>query len=218
MSESQAERVAERLRDDIVNGVRGPGDRLVERDLADELGVSRVPVREALRDLVTEGLVVARPRSWAVVREFTARDLAELVEVREALELMTFRLAATRRTDAEAADLRRLAADGLAAAHSGDEATARRISAGFHQRAVEIAGNGLLAEVEDQLRGRLRWLYGQHDDLLLIASEHVRLAEAVADREVDALPGLVTAHLETGHRLAAARLDTQASSVSTSTS
>jgi len=205
MTRSQAGRVADRLRDDIVTGVRSPGDRLVERDLADELGVSRVPVREALHALATEGLVVPRPRSWAVVREFTERDLADLVEVREALELMTFRLAAVRRTPAEAADLGDLAAAGLAAARDRDATTARRLSASFHERAVEIADNQLLAEVEQQLRSRLRWLYAQHDDLLTVATEHVGLAEAVTAGDVGALPYLVSSHLATGHRLALAR-------------
>lgn len=205
MDGTQAARVAEHLRDDIVTGVRSPGDRLVERDLAEELGVSRVPVREALRALVSEGLVVPRPRSWAVVREFTERDLADLVEVRESLELMTFRLAAVRRTPAQAAALGEIAAEGLAAARLRDAVAARRLSARFHECAVEIAGNQLLVEVEAQLRSRLRWLYGQHDDLLAVATEHVRLAETVAAGAVGALPYLVTTHLATGHRLALER-------------
>jgi DNA-binding GntR family transcriptional regulator len=205
MSVSQADRVAERLRDDIVTGARSPGDRLVERELADELGVSRVPVREALRSLTAEGLVVPRPRSWAVVREFTERDLADLVEVREALELMTFRLAAVRRTPAEAAELGEIAAAGLAAARRRDPTDARRLSARFHEYAVEVAGNHLLAEVELQLRSRLRWLYAQHDDLVAVATEHAGLAEAVAAGDVGALPYLVSTHLATGHRLALER-------------
>lgn len=205
MSESQTDRITERLRDDIVNGVRAPGDRLVERDLGTELGVSRVPVREALWTLAAEGLVVPRPRSWATVREFTERDLSDLHEVRSALELTTFRLAAERRTDAEVADLSRIVEAGLTAARAGDVVRARSASADFHERAVEIAGNRLLAEIELRLRGRLRWLYGQHDDLLTVAIEHQRLAEAITAQDVEALPSLVDAHLATGHRLAVAR-------------
>ena len=67
----ESERVTRRLRDEIIDGVRAPGSRLVERELAESLGVSRLPVREALKTLVAEGLVTPRPRSWAVVREFT---------------------------------------------------------------------------------------------------------------------------------------------------
>ena len=106
---SETERVTRLLRDQIVDGVRAPGSRLVERELAASLDVSRVPVREALQTLASEGLVTPRPRSWAVVRTFTDRDLLDLVEVRSAIEVLTVRLAAERRTaeqlDAAAAAL-----------------------------------------------------------------------------------------------------------------
>ncbi|MBQ3359643.1 MAG: GntR family transcriptional regulator, partial [Microbacterium sp.] len=68
-TELESVRVTRILRDDIVLGRRAPGSRLVERDIAAELHVSRLPVREAIRVLVSEGVVVARPRTWAVVRE-----------------------------------------------------------------------------------------------------------------------------------------------------
>lgn len=94
----ESERVTRRLRDEIIDGVRVPGSRLVERELAESLGVSRLPVREALKTLVSEGLVTPRPRSWAVVREFTTSDIADLDEVRSGLETLGFRLAAQRHT------------------------------------------------------------------------------------------------------------------------
>ena len=73
----------------------------MERDIAEELGVSRVPVREALRNLVGEGLATPRPRTWAVVRDFTPEDIEDLMEVRSALETLAIRLAAQRRTPAQ---------------------------------------------------------------------------------------------------------------------
>ena len=76
--ELESARVARILRDDIVQGRRLPGDKLIERDIAAELDVSRLPVREAIRALVAEGIVLVKPRSWAVVREFTLRDLRDL--------------------------------------------------------------------------------------------------------------------------------------------
>ena len=104
--ELESERVTKQLRDDIIDGVRRPGSRLVERELAAELGVSRLPVREALKALIAEGLVTQGPRSWAVVREFTPTDIADLDEVRSALEVFTFRLAAQRHTRTGLAQLR----------------------------------------------------------------------------------------------------------------
>lgn len=104
--EPESDRVTRTLRDQILDGVRAPGSKLVERELAAELGVSRLPVRDALKDLVNEGLVTPRPRSWAVVREFTASDVEDLDEVKAALEMLAFRLAAQRRTRAGLARLR----------------------------------------------------------------------------------------------------------------
>ncbi len=117
--EPELVRVTARLRDDIIDGTRPPGSKLVERDLAAELGVSRVPVRDALRVLVAEGLVTPRPRTWAVVREFTAADVADLNEVRSAFELLTFQLAAQRHHRAGLDRLRDVVEVELAAARSG---------------------------------------------------------------------------------------------------
>jgi DNA-binding GntR family transcriptional regulator len=71
MGQGESDRVTAWLRDSILDGERAPGSRLIERDLAAECGASRVPVRDALKALETEGLVVLRPNTWAIVREVT---------------------------------------------------------------------------------------------------------------------------------------------------
>ncbi|MGW2182180.1 GntR family transcriptional regulator [Streptomyces sp. NPDC001732] len=203
--EPESERVARQLRDDILDGVRLPGSKLVEREIAAELGVSRVPVRDALKALVTEGLVTPRPRTWAVVREFTASDIADLDEIRTSLELLTFRLAAQRHARA---GLERLRADldaELSAALAGDAVGARRAAADFHQTVTSLAGNDLLRELEQTLRSRMRWFLAQHDDLVGIAKEHEALYEAIADRDVQRVEELVTEHLVNSRRAVAAR-------------
>jgi DNA-binding GntR family transcriptional regulator len=199
--ESEAERVTRRLRDDILDGVRGPGARLVERELADELGVSRVPVREALKALVTEGLVTLRPRSWAVVRAFTESDIADLHEVRAAFEPLAFRLAAERRTRAGLDRLKRAVDQQLAAARANDAVRARRAAADFHEVVTELACNELLVEIERPLRSRMRWLFAQHDDLVAVAEQHRELYAAIANRDVAAVERLVVEHLEVSRRL-----------------
>ncbi|MFB7914477.1 GntR family transcriptional regulator [Streptomyces sp. NPDC056061] len=195
--EPESERVTRQLRDEIVDGVRAPGSRLVERELAAELGVSRLPVREALKALVTEGLVTPRPRTWAVVREFTPTDIADLDEVRSALETLTFRLAAQRRTRAGLARLRADLDTELSAAHEGDAVRARRAAADFHETVAALADNELLDELEGTLRSRMRWLLGQHDDLVAVAEEHAELYGAIADRDVSRVEALVMKHLAT---------------------
>jgi DNA-binding GntR family transcriptional regulator len=203
----ESERVTRQLRDEILDGVRRPGSRLVEREVAEHLGVSRLPVRDALKALVAEGLVTPRPRSWAVVREFSASDVADLDEVRSALETLAFRLAAQRHTRA---GLERLRADldaELEAARAGDAVRARRAAADFHQTVVSLAANELLSELENVLRSRMRWLLGQHDDLLGIAREHEALYHAIADRDVARVESLVLAHLTTSRRAVTSRRD-----------
>ncbi|MFE4015984.1 GntR family transcriptional regulator [Streptomyces sp. NPDC059101] len=203
--EPESERVTRQLRDEIIDGARKPGSKLVERELAAELGVSRLPIRDALKALVTEGLVTPRPRTWAVVREFTPTDLADLDEVRSALETLAFRLAAQRRTRAGLARLRADLDAELTAASQGDTVRARRAAADFHETVISLADNELLNELERPLRSRMRWFLAQHDDLLAMAKEHEELYDALADRDENRVAELVAKHLESGRSAAAAR-------------
>lgn len=202
--ESESERVTRELRDEILDGLRSPGSRLVERDVAEELGVSRVPVRDALRALVTEGLVTARPRSWAIVREFTASDIADLNEVREVFEPLTFRLAAERRTRAGLQQLHAVVDAEFRFAQNGDAVRARRSAADFHEVVTALAANELLAELERPLRSRLRWLMSQHEDLLAVAEQHQALYAAIAERDLERVDRLAVEHLRAGQARAAA--------------
>jgi DNA-binding GntR family transcriptional regulator len=196
----ESSRVADWLRNQIIDGERAPGSKLVERDLATEFGVSRVPVREALTLLDAEGLVTLRPHTWAIVREFSPEDLAELDEVRAALEVLTFRLAAQRRTTAGLARLRDALGAELAGARAGDRVAARRAAADFHEIVTDLAGNRLLSELSQTMRSRLRWLLGQHDDLLHVSEEHNVLYDAIAGGDVAGIEDLVLAHIASSHR------------------
>lgn len=202
--EPESERVTRQLRDEILDGLRPPRSRLVERELAAELGVSRIPIRDALRVLVAEGLVTPRPRTWAIVREFTPSDIADLTEVRAALEVLAFRLAAERRTRQGLAQLGGHLDAELAAARAGDAIKARRAAADFHETVTAMAANELLSEIEHGLRSRLRWLLGQHDDLMGIAQEHEALYAAIVDRDVRRAEELATKHVASGHAAAVA--------------
>jgi DNA-binding GntR family transcriptional regulator len=198
----ESERVTAALRNEILDGVREPGSRLVERELANEMGVSRIPVRDALRALVAEGLVTPRPRSWAVVRTFEASEIADLIEVREAFESMTFRLAAQRRTREGLARLRRVLDAEIEAAARGDRVRARQAAADFHEEVTALAGNEVLKEIQRSLGSRMRWLLGRHDDLDTMAREHERLYAAIADRDVARVQSLAAAHLAVGRAMA----------------
>ena len=193
--QSESVRATRRIRDDILDGARPPGSKLIERDLAGELGVSRVPVREALRTLIAEGLVTPRPRSWAIVREFTPTDVADLNEVRSALEVLTFRLAANRHSREGLRRLRDALDAEHTAARSGDIQRVRRTAADFHEVVTTLAGNELLLELDVMLRSRIRWLLVQHENLDQVAAEHEALYNAIAVRDVGRVSTLILGHM-----------------------
>ncbi|RII42534.1 GntR family transcriptional regulator [Galactobacter valiniphilus] len=201
-AESEAERAAATLRDQIVDGERLPGSRLVERDLAAELGVSRLPIREALRALTNEGLVTPRPRTWAVVREFSEQDIDDLQQVRAALEPLAFAGLAATRTAEDLKRLRAILARHAEAASRGDVAASHREAAAFHTVALELSPNGLVGEVGALLASRLRWMLSQHDDLLAVTDEHEELYAAIEAGDPERARALAEEHLVSSARRA----------------
>jgi DNA-binding GntR family transcriptional regulator len=151
---SLSEVVTERIRGRILDGTLKPGERLVEDRLSAELGVSRVPVREALRGLSAEGLVTLLPRRGATVVEVTPESVAELVEVRALLEGLNARLAAQRHDPEIVAELQDTLARGNAAAQAGTAEELARLNAEFHERLAEASRNAVLSEVMRGLRER----------------------------------------------------------------
>ena len=151
---SLAKVVSERIRGRILDGSLRPGERLVEDKLSAELGVSRVPVREALRGLSAEGLVRLAPRRGATVVEVTPETVADLVEVRALLEGLNARLAAQRHDPGSIARLRETLRRGNAAARSGTSAELAELNAEFHERLAAASRNVVLSEVMRCLRER----------------------------------------------------------------
>jgi DNA-binding GntR family transcriptional regulator len=152
--DSLSQVVSEQIRGRILDGTLKPGERLVEDRLSAELGVSRVPVREALRGLSAEGLVTLLPRRGATVVEITAEDVAELIEVRALLEGLNARLAAQRHDPGIVAQLRDTLVRGNEAAKIGSAEDLARLNAEFHERLAEASRNSVLAEMMRGLRER----------------------------------------------------------------
>lgn len=105
--QSLAENIAQRLRRDILRGRLTPGSSIKERDNAAELGVSRTPMREAIRILAKEGLVILRPSRSPIVAQPSLQEITDSVEVLTALEMLSLALACERASDADIADIRR---------------------------------------------------------------------------------------------------------------
>ena len=194
---SETVRVTEVLRNEIIDGHRQPGEKLVERNLATELGVSRVPIREALKKLASEGLVTNRPNAWSTVRVFSPSDIADLNEVRTVFDVLAFELAAQRHTREGLSSLEATMLKGRQLSEAGEVVGAHRCAAEFHAIVTELTGNELLAEIGALLDSRMRWQLSQHDDLDVVATEHAELFEAIARRDQAQAGVLAASHLKT---------------------
>lgn len=142
------ETVAARLREAILSGELRPGLKLVEAELAERFGTSRGPIREAIRELAREGLVVELPRRGTVVSTLSARDLAEVYAVREALEVGASRTVIATASDAELQDLERH----IVALETGSDYLETAVhDLEFHRAIVALAANSRMAAVYDHM-------------------------------------------------------------------
>lgn len=146
--------LVEALREKILAGELEPGERLVEERLSEEFNVSRMPVREALRQLAASGLVIIEPRKGASVAQFHQNVLRELVEVRATLEALNAKLAAKRHDPVQIAELQTLLDEGVRRSVTEDAEILAELNAKFHISLGRIAGNSVLQEVMSSLRDR----------------------------------------------------------------
>lgn len=177
-----AEQVVDELRAAIHSGELAPGERLVERKLAARLGVSHIPVREALTRLAQEHLVTREPRRGARVAELTAKDLEEISSLRTVLEQFMAIRVQERWDDTSAARLNGIV-QAMAAAAPGDVAEVLRQDRLFHEALAELAEHRLLTEISAQLRGRIAGFLQAANAALDPAEqeEHVRSHQQIID-------------------------------------
>lgn len=191
------DQVRDELRRQIVNGELKPGQRLVEQALADTFGVSRIPVREALRMLESEGIVSVAPRVGAMVSLLTRADLEYLYEVRTALEVQVFRLAAERATPQDVERLEKLMERMRRAIAAGDHSECVKANISFHQLVIDIVGNPYLSSMLEPLNSRLEILFGQSHEHDRQLTEHAGLVEAIADHDGERAAAAALAHIRT---------------------
>lgn len=155
--------IVRQLRDFIVSGQLSPGDRLTEADLASRLGVSRAPLREAIRELVDGGLVVSEPYKGLFVRSVTRRDLEELYSLRTALEQFAFRQAWEKRTEAAREDLANRNAELAKVVTVGqDPGLAIELELHLHNWCYELAGHSLLQKSWQKMLPNLQFYFTLH--------------------------------------------------------
>jgi DNA-binding GntR family transcriptional regulator len=182
----------------IVEGSLEPGSRIVETRIAQELGVSQGPVREALRDLEQLGCVVHEPNRGCSVRDFSLEELLEAFPVRAALEALAARLAAERITKAELAELEQLLERMSRAAQRGDAHDQSQANASFHATVVRAARNRTLERQWQMLEPYSRtYLTVSRPgiDLAFLSDRHVPVLDALRRRDAAAAAEAMHEHL-----------------------
>ena len=187
------------LRRAILKGELEPGERLMEIALANKLGVSRTPIREAIRKLELEGLVVMIPRKGAEVARITEKDLRDVLEVRTSLEKLAIELACDRITEDDIYDLK-LACKNVEESFGKDDLTTiAEKDVAFHDIIFRSTKNARLIQIlnnlrEQMYRYRLEYLKDtqSHDRLV---EEHQRIVDAIIDKNKEEAVRLIQEHI-----------------------
>ncbi|SDF22645.1 GntR family transcriptional regulator [Sporomusa acidovorans] len=193
--------VAETLREAIVAGTLKPGERLMEIQLAEELGVSRTPVREAIRKLELEGFVVMIPRRGTYVADLSIKDINEVFEIRTALDVLAAGLAVERITEDELEQLERLLVEIVELLdHQDDIEKIVEVDSQFHDVLYRASRNDRLVGIINNLREqftRFRSISIQYPGRMRISvEEHRRLVEAIATRDTELAQQIAREHME----------------------
>lgn len=194
-------RIFRDLRRRIINGEFPMGSRLRERDLAEQLGVSRVPLREALPQLEADGFIRTSLRRGAVVVQLTLKDVTELFDARLGVEVHATRLAAQRCAEgASAARIEDALRRAVTALGEGDPGLIAELNADLHEIIVAAADNALLATVMQPIAARDRWVFRltAGRDVHVACAEHAELCAAIVGGRPDMAAALAYSHIERG--------------------
>jgi len=202
----------------ISSGRLPAGTRLDEQQLAEELGVSRTPLREAITRLVKDGLVENRPYRGNFVRRFTAEEVHDLYEVRKQLESLAVRLAIPHLTEDAIAELQGILREIEAALEARDLEAYGLADQQFHETIAQLSGNTTLITILHQLGGQIqlvRTMANQNPDVVEItAMERPEIVDAMAAGDVERATHLMEEHIELVQRYTTSRFDPASSQTS----
>ncbi len=192
--------VFEHLRNSIINGELKPEERLMELQLAEQLGVSRTPIREAIRKLELEGLVEMIPRKGAYVADLSVKDVLDVLEVRRFLEGLAARLAAERMIEDDIKELHGILEEFDVALKNDDKEGMIESDNKFHERIIQGSGNKKLIQIvqglhEQVQRFRIIYFneYTGHEDLMKF---HKAILEAISSKDPEKAQGYAETHVE----------------------
>lgn len=196
--------VYEAIRDAVVDGQFESGEKLVQEQIAEDLAVSRTPVRDALNRLAQEGLVTSVHGSGYLVNDLTDQDITDVFQVRERLEVMALRMSCGKLDRVQVARIRTLIEE-MAAADPTDAGAQFELNRRFHQAMIEPCGNRFLLMVLDQLwdhpvsRRITRSYIHDAENVSLMIGEHQQILQASLDADAGRLVELSTTHMTAGY-------------------
>jgi len=200
------------LREKILKGTLKPGERLMEIHLAEELGVSRTPIREAIRMLELEGLVKMVPRKGAQVARISKGDLQDVLEVRKALDALAIELACERITREEIFKLKDAEKKFEESLESGDTTQMAEADVEFHDVIHTASKNKRLKTMISNLaeriyRYRFEYIKQQSDGGKTLIEEHKAIIKCIEDRDTERAIKSVQIHIDNQEKSIADQLD-----------
>lgn len=188
------------LRQGILTGELKPGERLMEIHLANRLGVSRTPIREAIHKLELEGLVTMVPRKGAEVAQISEKNLKDVLEVRRALDILTVELACERMPQEQLAMLKEANEEFARLTKTRDAVQISKADVAFHDIITRSTGNDRLIQLinnlsEQMYRYRFEYIKDTSYHELLI-SEHEKIYEAIAARNKEMAAKMAGSHID----------------------
>ena len=197
--------VFETIREAIISGDLKPGERLMEVQLAEELGVSRTPVREAIRKLELEGFLIMLPRKGAYVAEISLKDIIDVFEIRAALDSLAAGLAAERITDEELEDLERSLLSVVESADQNDLDGIVDTDTSFHDIIYKASRNERLIQIINNLREQIQRFRTTSlafpGRMQIAVDEHRKIVEAISERNVSLAQSLAQEHIESAENI-----------------
>ncbi|GAA4985134.1 GntR family transcriptional regulator [Kitasatospora paranensis] len=189
--------VVRAIREDLIRGVHPPGRRLTEEAMAARYGVSRVPVREALRSLEAEGFLVSRPYAGIAVVELSDDEAEDLLEIRALLEPLGAGRAALRRTAEQVGRMKELVSLGTEAAEDGRLEELARLNSRLHEVIATASGSRTLSQLVTQLSNKIAWVYAAELPRRATDSwrEHVEIVAAIEEGDQERARDLVARHI-----------------------
>ena len=192
--------IVSRIRDMIIEGTLAPGTRIHEGHLGQELGVSRTPLREALKFLASEGLLELAPGRGAVVRSFSSKDVEDSLIVLANLENLAGRLACVHASDVAIRDIRRAHDEMMQRYAVRDRLSYFKLNQGIHSAILKAGGNEPLADVHGVLQARLRrirYIGNESSEKWAAAvADHEDMIAALEARDGERLAGVLTRHMQ----------------------